>query len=106
MGTLNDAIDAATGGDKALDRRLAAELEAPQLAYTGSVDAALELVRHALPGWSWHVGWHADGITPYAVLRDPARGRHVEARGPSVPLALLRALTKALESPPPSGGAG
>jgi len=106
-GPLGVAIRAATGGEPSLDRRLAEELRAPPAAYTGSVDAALALIRHALPGWGWHVGWHADGVTPYASLHDAARTRHVEAVGPSVPLALLRALALAREpqhGPAPSGG--
>jgi len=97
-GLLGDAIRAATGGEPSLDRRLADELQAPPAAYTGSVDAALALIGHALPGWSWHVGWHADGVTPYASLHDAARTHHVEAAGPSVPLALLRALALALQA--------
>lgn len=96
MGSLKEALLAASGGDKALDARLAAELGAPALAYTGSVDAAVELVNHTLPGWIWHVGWRADGITPYATLHDAARTRHAEAKGPSVPIALLRAMAEAL----------
>lgn len=103
--SLGDAIRAATGGEPSLDRRLAEELNAPPAAYTGSVDAALALIRHALPGWGWHVGWHADGVTPYATLHDAARTRHVEAVGPSVPLALLRALALAMvPDDRPAGG--
>lgn len=98
-------LDAATGGDPALDARLAAELGAPPAAYTASVDAAIGLVRHALPGWGWHVGWHADGVTPYASLHDAARTVHVEAKGPSVQLALLRAMAQALKTAPPKASA-
>lgn len=94
---LTEALRAASGADNALDARLAAELGAVPADFTASVDAALGLVRHALPGWGWHVGWHADGVTPYASLHDQARTIHVEATAPTVPLALLRALALAVE---------
>ena len=87
---------AASGADAALDARLATELGAPAADYTASVDAALRLVRHALPGWGWHVGWHADGVTPYATLHDATRTMHTVAKGPTVPIALLRAMADAL----------
>jgi hypothetical protein len=97
LAALKQAIGTATGGDRALDAEIARALQAPLAAYTGSVDAALGLVDHALPGWGWHVGWHADGIRPYATLHDAERTRHVEAAGPSVPIALLRAMMLARE---------
>lgn len=100
MGDLKDALVAASGSDRALDARLATELGAPEKGYTSSVDAAIELVRHALPGWGWHVGWHADGVTPYATLHDAGRTLHVEAIGPTVPIALLRAMAEALAQQP------
>lgn len=100
LGDLNEALLAASGGGRALDERLATTFAAPAMAYTQSVDAALSLVHHALPGWGWHLGWHADGVTPYATLHDAARTRHVEAKGPTVPIALLRALTAALAEAP------
>ncbi len=96
MGALEDALKAATGADPALDRELATQLGAPPSDYTASVDAALKLIHLTLPGWGWHVGWHADGVTPYASLHDQARTVHVEAAAPSVPLALLRAMAEAL----------
>ncbi len=98
---LSGLLDAASGADPALDARLTEALGAPPAAYTASVDAAIALVDHALPGWHWHIGWHADGITPYASLRDAARTLHVEAKGPTVQLALLRAMIRALEATPP-----
>lgn len=87
----------ATGRDTALDRALDETLgagasgEAP--AYTGSVDACIELVHRMLPGWAWHVGYGAEGVIPYAaVSHGPARH---EASAPTVPLALLLALLRA-----------
>jgi hypothetical protein len=96
LGDLRAALLAASGGDRALDARLATDLAAPSMAYTGSVDAAIELVQRVLPGWGWHVGWHADGVTPYATLHDAGRTLHAVAKGPTVPIALLRAMANAL----------
>ncbi len=104
LATLKQAVDTAYGGDRALDAELARTLHAPAAAFTGSVDAALDLIRHVLPDWGWHVGWHADGIRPYATLHDAARTQHVDVAGPSVPIALLRALMLALEQAAPEGG--
>lgn len=97
LAALKQAIGTASGGDRALDAEIARTLQAPLAAFTGSVDAALGLIDHALPGWGWHVGWHADGIRPYATLHDAERTRQVTAAGPSVPIALLRAMAQALE---------
>jgi hypothetical protein len=103
MGPLKEALHAASGADPALDARLATEFGAAPGAYTASVDAALVLLRHALPGWGWHVGWHANGVTPYASLHDATHASHVEAMAPTVPLALLKALAEAMEKGEPSG---
>lgn len=94
---LEARLGAATGSDRQLDELLSRELDGAQLAaapdFTGSVDRSLELIRRVLPGWSWHVGWNATGVLPYASLH---RGeRLVEAQAPTVPLALLRALLRA-----------
>lgn len=97
MSDLETRLTAATGSDRALDADLARLVE-PQGTgappeYTGSVDRALDLVHALLPGWSWHVGWNAAGVLPYATLH---RGeRLVEAAAPTVPLALLRACLRA-----------
>ncbi|CCQ75078.1 hypothetical protein [Magnetospira sp. QH-2] len=93
-------LEKATGGNRELDRALRdawdpAEQGDPP--YTESVDACLALVKKVLPGWHWHVGWGASGFLPYAMIsRD---GREFHADGPTVPLALLRAVVKALEEP-------
>ena len=50
--------------------------------------------RRLLPGWSWHVGWNASGVLPYARIESGPH-RLIEAAGPTVPLALLRALVAA-----------
>jgi hypothetical protein len=94
---LSARVAAATGSDRELDRELARLLTgaAPATApdYTASVDRCVDLVHVALPGWSWHVGWDATGVLPYATLH--LGGRRFEARAPTVPLALLRALLRA-----------
>jgi hypothetical protein len=89
------ALEAATGSDRRLDAELADLVGAPSPApdYTASVDRCVELVRAELAGWAWHVGWDASGVLPYATLHG---GPHlVEAAGPTVPIALLRALLRA-----------
>jgi hypothetical protein len=92
-------LEAATGSDRELDGELARVLAgaAPGTVpadYTSSVDRCVELVRAAAPGWAWHVGWDASGLLPYATLRQGERS--IEAAAPTVPLALLRALARAL----------
>lgn len=95
---LGERVATATGSDRALDRELARLLAglppadaAPD--YTASVDRCVDLVHQALPGWSWHVGWDASGVLPYATLHQGEQ--RVEARAPTVPLAILRALLRA-----------
>lgn len=99
---LGAKLRAATGSDRELDGAVAKFLE-PDLAtappdYTASVDRCVELIRRVLPGWSWHVGWDAAGVLPYASLRRP--GRLVGASAPTVPLALLRAVVEARDLGP------
>lgn len=97
MSDLETRLAVATGSDRALDAELWRLVEPwdertpPD--YTGSVDRALDLVHALLPGWSWHVGWNATGVLPYATLHHGER--LVEAAAPTVPLALLRALFRA-----------
>ena len=69
--------------------------------YTGSVDECIALVNRILPNWHWHLGHGPLGIVPYASMtqNDGEDGSiHVEATAPTVPLALLGALMKALNS--------
>jgi hypothetical protein len=96
-------LGAATGSDRQLDRDLAelagaSTTEAPD--YTSSVDRSVDLLHTVLPGWSWHVGWDAQGIMPYATVH--LRERIFEARAATVPIALLRAMTAALEAGAPA----
>ena len=92
---------AATGSDRGLDGAVARLLEPDRAAappdYTASVDRCVELIQRVLPGWSWHVGWDAAGVLPYARLHRAER--LVAASAPTVPLALLRAVLEARGQP-------
>ena len=82
----------------ALDMDTSKDITPP---YTGSVDECIALVKRILPDWHWHLGHGPLGIVPYATMTrdDGADGSiHVEATAPTVPLALLGALMKALKS--------
>ena len=105
---LSERIAAATGGDDRLDRAIAALLDPSGVgsmpSYTTSVPDCIALIGRLLPGWSWHVGHGPNGVLPYAFVRQ-GRQRH-EASAPTVPLALLGALVKAMiadgsTKPPP-----
>lgn len=92
-------VEAADGADRDLDRAIAAALvldaaaaKAPD--YTGSTPACLALFRSRLPEWRWHVGWGPTGILPYA--RATRGDSRIEAEAPTVPLALIAVLLKAL----------
>ena len=96
LGSLLTALEAATGSDPALDRSVARALDAGGEAggeYTASVDHCLGLLATTLPGWTWHVGYGAGGLFPYAALTNGQV--RVIAEAPTVPLALLVAIVKA-----------
>jgi hypothetical protein len=94
---LQQRVEAATGSDRELDRELARLLGGGASAappdYTASVDRCIDLVHRVLPGWTWHVGWDATGVLPYATLHRDSK--LVQASAPTVPLALLKALIRA-----------
>ncbi len=98
LDTLLKRVRAATGRDADLDRALARRLghvpgeTVPD--YTGSVDHCVALIHQDLPGWSWHLGFAADGVFPYASIYN-AHARF-EAEASTVPLALLTVLLEAL----------
>ena len=89
---------AATGRDAELDRALARRLgHVPGVTVpddTGSVDHCVALIHQDLPGWSWRLGFAADGVFPYATVYNA--DIHFEAEASSVPLALLTVLLEAL----------
>lgn len=85
-------LNAATGGDPALDRLVADFFSQPLSSYTESVESCRALLCAVAPGWRLHVGYGVGGILPYARLSQGEQ--RVEAEGPSVPLAVLRALIK------------
>ncbi|CAN0505419.1 unnamed protein product, partial [Discosporangium mesarthrocarpum] len=103
---LHKQIEKVSGPNRALDALIArtltcAQHQVPEAPYTSSVDDCLRLIGSVLPGWHWHVGHGPTGILPYATLSAPASaagapGARVEASAPTVPLALLRATTKAI----------
>ena len=95
--TLSRRIEAATGSDADLDteigRLLGGRTGTDAVDYTASVDRTIDLVQAVLPGWGWHLGWNASGILPYATLTSGERRITAAA---TVPLALLRALMRAI----------
>lgn len=101
---LKEKLGAATGSDAALDRLIRDTFDADNASsprYSSSVDDCIKLIGTVLPGWAWHVGHGARGIFPYATLhpKSPADGSpepRAEATAPTVPLALLQALVKAV----------
>jgi hypothetical protein len=86
-------LKTATGPDAALDVLIAEVLEAPRADYTQSIDDCRRLAATVLPGWHLHLGFDGSGVFPYAALSND--GKHVEANGPTVPLALLRTIVAA-----------
>jgi hypothetical protein len=86
-------MDVATGSDRALDSSIADAFERPERDYTASVDRCIDLLHEVLPGWSWHVGWNATGVLPYASLHHDHE--RIETAAPTVPLALLKGIVRA-----------
>jgi hypothetical protein len=99
---LESKIGTATGADRDLDADLHEAIYGTRPddvpAYTASVDSCLALFHDRLPEWHWHIGYGPRGIFPYAVLtHDPgSEDAQSEMIAPTVPLALLGALVKAL----------
>ncbi len=89
---------AATGADAALDRALAEAFARPVAEFTGSVEAARDLVAAALPGWSLHLGFGVTGMFPYAALTN--NGVRITSDAPTVPLAILRSVVAAAAAAP------
>jgi len=82
----------AHGGSAELDELVAKVYGQPAELYSESVDCCLRLVKSCLPHWRLHIGFGVSGILPYASLTQGET--HVEAEGPTVPLAILRVLLK------------
>jgi hypothetical protein len=101
---LKKRVLAATGEDRELDRLIGETLDpdgASTCRYSSSVDDCIALIGAILPDWSWHVGHGPLGVMPYASLHrkttaDDRSDMRVEATASTVPLALLRAMVKAL----------
>ena len=102
--TLEIRISASTGSDRELDQLVATTLVGKSgraADYSSSVDACLALIAAILPEWHWHVGHGSNGVLPYAALykgtpSDSDVQMRVESGAPTVPLALLHAIVKAL----------
>ncbi|MGE4281049.1 MAG: hypothetical protein AB7G62_15780 [Magnetospirillum sp.] len=86
----------AQGGSTELDDMVANMYGQPAGTYSESVDCCLRLVKSLLPHWRLHIGFGVSGILPYASLTQGET--HLEAEGPTVPLAILRVLVKVPKS--------
>ena len=103
LSQLVQRLEKATGADPALDAELHAafrclgqdDLGEEVRDYSGSVGTCFDIIHTLLPHWRWHVGFGVNGIVPYATVSKGQRDRF-EASAPTVPLALLLALTRAL----------
>ncbi|MDO6966938.1 hypothetical protein [Rhizobium alvei] len=111
-----DKLREATGPDRELDWRIADALDIPYPwvktdrwppfakgsllekeipAYTASIDACVALVERMLPGYDWGFGRDAGAFS--AGLSESFHSKIIECFGPTLPLAILRALFQALE---------
>ena len=98
-------LEKATGADPTLDAEIHAAFRSLGQAdlgeavrdYSGSVKTCFDIIHTLLPHWRWHVGFGVNGIVPYATV---SKGQNdwFEASAPTVPLALLLALTRALSA--------
>jgi hypothetical protein len=100
---LGRRLAAATGTDADLDLALSKAGGGEAGDYTSSVTASRALIARLLPGWTVHLGFDASGVFPYVALGNGPR--HVAAGGPTLPLALLRALAAALAPADPGRSA-
>lgn len=124
---LREKVERAVGPDRELDLSIYALLDPaePSLALhklnrlpaiTASIDAALALVETKLPGWSHHIHLHPDEahvdlyklgdlVTQNDQLYRPVvMGPFDAGPLPTLPLAILSALLRALESQEQAGG--
>lgn len=83
-------LTAASGADSGLDAAVAQAYATPPAAYTASVSECRRLVEHVRPKARLHLGYGASGVFPYAAVVDGET--RSQAEGPTVPLAILRAL--------------
>lgn len=104
VASLETLVGDASGPSEDIDQAIAAALDGDTnkdtaCPYTSSVDECIALIKRTLPDWHWHVGHGPLGIVPYASMsRNEPDPVLVEATAPTVPLALLRALMKALST--------
>lgn len=99
---LSSALETAQAPSGNLDLAIANELQRPQTAFTGSLDAAMTIIPQ---GWrvSWSIATTLAGIEDPAPiflveLISPDGARSVKASNASVPLAICAASLMALEA--------
>ncbi|HLN22864.1 MAG TPA: hypothetical protein VK558_02660 [Patescibacteria group bacterium] len=93
---LDTWLQRATGADPGLDAAIVVLFGVPPGDYTASIEKCRFLLTETLPGWQMHLGYDVSGVFPYAAVSNG--GRRLAADGPTVPLAILRAVVRALSS--------
>ena len=95
---LAERVEGATGPDINIDYALAAEFGRPWVLprYTASIDAALGLVERAWPHKPWFDIEGFNSRPDLAGVWEVAIDGTAEARAPTLPLAILSALLRAL----------
>ena len=104
LATLQHLVSKAVGASDQIDQEICLAFDDDRdgqklTPYTASVDECITLISRVLPDWHWHVGHGPMGVIPYASMTQnngEDGSIHVEATAPTVPLALLGALIKAL----------
>ncbi len=93
--TMTGHLDDADGPDPAIDEMIARIFQAESAAYLSSAVAARKLVSDTWPEANLKVGYDVSGVFPTATVTcDKRRGYAV---APTVSLAILRALMRALK---------
>jgi hypothetical protein len=103
LSELREALEKADGPSRELDLAVRELLRsrpcddffsAPH--YTSSLDAALSLVEHVLPGWDWETGSNVE----YTMLSPPVgarRGKAALGSGATPAIGVLSALVRAAQ---------
>jgi hypothetical protein len=93
LAVISATLEAANGPSGDLDALIATELQRPQMAFTGSLDAAMTLIPAG-----WRVAWStAPSMIVTAELTSPDGGKAVTASCASIPLAICSASLMAME---------
>lgn len=94
LSDLFDLLENATGADTDIDQMLAQVLGVECDGFSGDAVSSRKLAERILPDARLQVGYNVSGVLPNAVLHDA--GERISIVAPTVPLAVLRALTHAL----------